>query len=114
GRDRRRLVEPEPRELVQHLALERDRADHRVERAQPVGDDDDALAPRAVDQAVADLAVVALEHPAADGAKRRRVERAAELGAERGVENLRRLAIHGAHDSLPRARSSIAGAWRRW
>ena len=43
ARSRGRL-EPERRQLVQHLPLERDGAQHDVEGAHPIGDDERALA----------------------------------------------------------------------
>jgi len=81
-RDRGRPGEPELRELVQHLALRRDGADDSVERGQSIGDDDDALAAIAIDVAIANLAVVALELATTDGLPRRGVERGAELSAK--------------------------------
>jgi len=53
-----RLLEPVRGELVQHLALERDRAQHHVEGTQPVRHHQDALTAPAV--ALAHLAVVVL------------------------------------------------------
>jgi len=52
------LLEPEGRQPVQHLALEREGSDHHVEAAHAVGDDDGAAPVRAV--VVAYLALVAL------------------------------------------------------
>ena len=52
------LLEPELRQAVQHLALEGDGGEHAVERAQPVGGDEEQPVALAVD--VADLAPVAL------------------------------------------------------
>src|SRR5206468_11038575 len=56
-RDRPRALEPERGELIQHLALERQRADDDVEAAHAVGHDD--RAPVARDVAVAYLALLA-------------------------------------------------------
>ena len=58
GREVLRLLEPVGRELVQHLTLERDRAQDDVERAQPVGGHEDPPAAPAV--ALPHLAVVVL------------------------------------------------------
>src|SRR5207249_312109 len=57
-RDALRLLEPPRGETVQHLALERDRAEHAIERADAIGDDDEA--PIAAAVVVADLSFVPL------------------------------------------------------
>ena len=97
-------LEPERGHLVQNLALERNRAQHDVERADPVGRDQ--RPPSVAHVTVAHLALVLL----------------AELGKVRAAQRLVQLrANHGfvdrfAHDedSSARALSMIAPAWRRW
>jgi hypothetical protein len=80
-------AEPVLRELVQHLALPRDEADHAIERAQAIGHDDHALAARRVDVAVAHLAVVADQRTAPGHGRPPGVfEGVSELGVESGVE----------------------------
>ena len=56
-----RLLEPPRRETVQHLPLERDRAQDAIERTDAIADDDETPAVTAV--VVADLALVALPEP---------------------------------------------------
>ena len=71
-------VEPEPRDLGQHLALERDRGDVAVEGAQPVGGDDEAPPVRQV-VIVAHLAAVVV----GQFGDRRVVEDAVEMAGEK-------------------------------
>ena len=85
GRDRARPVEPERGELVQHLTLERKRADHDVEARDAVGHDDRAAV--ALHVAVADLAFLArsesIEFGAREGA-RALVAQQSRVGAHGG------------------------------
>lgn len=104
GRDVLGLLEPEPRELVQHLPLRRDGTDHGIERAQAIGDDDDPLAALLVDVAITDLAVVARQLATTDRGERRGIERVAELEAQRFIE------VRDRHDVTPSARSRMNGA----
>ncbi len=86
-----RLVEPPRGQAVQHLPLERDGAEHAVERADPIGRDD-------VTTSVGGRVVVP-DFPLVLRAERRkvgRVERVRESGAERGLVD------HGARTSSRR------------
>ena len=76
---------------------------HGVERAQPIGDDDDPLTLVAIDEAVSNLAVIALEVLAADRGPRRGLEGVAELGAQCCLDAV----VHG---RAPSARSRMCGA----